>query len=97
MWNVSWRRQARRELRRLDGRLQERITRAIDQLAETNRGDIRRLVDPNLPAGYALRVGEWRILFDRDNGTQTLGPSIFFPVRAPMSRENWLWKQLISR
>lgn len=69
MWTVSWRRQARRKLRRLDARLQERITRAIDQLAKTNRGDIRRLLDPNLPAGYVLRVEGWRILFDRDNST----------------------------
>jgi mRNA interferase RelE/StbE len=47
---------------RLDHPTQNRIIGAIDELAEKNRGDIRRL-EGGQGSVFRLRVGGWRVLF----------------------------------
>lgn len=49
-----------KSLRKLDRKNRERITSAIGQLPE---GDVKRLRGP--ARLWRLRVGEWRVLFDR--------------------------------
>lgn len=71
-WRVIFAGPARRDLRRLDPPIATRITQAIERFAETGQGDVRRLTDPNLNARYALRIGDWRILFNRDVPNQSL-------------------------
>jgi mRNA interferase RelE/StbE len=69
-WQVAFAGRARRDLRRLDHQVRDRILAAIDRLAGENpSGDIRRLT--NRPESR-MRVGDWRILFIRDDETRTL-------------------------
>lgn len=69
-WAVHWETDALREARRLDRVTRRRIVEALDRYAETNYGDVKRLV--NLDAQFRLRVGPWRVLFDMDTESRTL-------------------------
>ena len=61
-WRIVVRRQAKRVLRRLPRDVLERITNAIDELAEEPRphGSIKLSGYENL---YRIRVGNWRISY----------------------------------
>lgn len=59
---------ARRDLARLDPPVRERILAAAARLPD---GDVRRLAG-GLPIRFRLRVGDWRLIFRRD---ETAGSS----------------------
>ena len=72
MAQVSVKRGAQRLMRRLDKRTAKRLLVALQKLEDDpDRDDlnIRRLADT---AGFRLRVGDWRILFDRDGDRITV-------------------------
>jgi mRNA interferase RelE/StbE len=64
-WRVVIEPKARKDLRRIDPPTRARIFRAIDGLAQTAEltGDVKRLQGA---AEYRLRVGDWRVRFERD-------------------------------
>lgn len=66
---VVWAPSARKDLRRLDRTTLERVYAAVHRLAETGHGDAKKLqgVDE-----YRLRVGKWRVRFQRHDETATL-------------------------
>lgn len=70
-WKVLWQPPARRDLKRLDPPNQERILRAVLDLAATAQGDVKRLTDIR-PPEWRLRVGAWRVRFRRDDANQAL-------------------------
>ena len=53
---------ARRDLKHLDPQTAARVIAAVERLAETGEGDVRKLVNVHPPT-YRLRVGDWRVLF----------------------------------
>lgn len=55
---------ARRDFKRLDRDVADRILRAVMLLAETGQGDILALQGRH-QGKYRLRVGDWRVLFER--------------------------------
>ncbi len=66
MASLSYKREARKALQRMDGKTRERVFEALERLAEDpDRRDLDvRPVIGNL--GFRLRVGDWRILFTRE-------------------------------
>jgi len=64
---IRWADRAAKDLARLDRRTRERIVAAIELLAESERGDIRRLQGSRSDI-LRLRVGGWRVLFSKDEG-----------------------------
>lgn len=64
-WRVVVDERARKDLRRIDPPTRQRILRAIERLAAGAEltGDIKRLSGSN---EYRLRVGDWRVRFERD-------------------------------
>jgi mRNA interferase RelE/StbE len=70
---VVWHAQALDDLARIgrqDRRMVQRISHAVDQLAEHNVGDVVKLTDQ---AGlYRLRVGDWRVIFTFEERGQVL-------------------------
>jgi mRNA interferase RelE/StbE len=67
---VSLLRRAMRDLRRLDRATQARVLDSVEQYAETRRGNVQQLRGHEFD--YRLRVGDWRVLFDKDETTQTM-------------------------
>ena len=65
MKEIVWASRAARDLDRIDGVARRRIIAAIESMAESGRGDIRRFADVQ-PPEYRLRVGDWRIRFALD-------------------------------
>ena len=57
-------------LRRRDRRAVERISDAVDALAEDNTGDVRKLT--SAAGQYRLRVGSWRVLFTFEDRGETI-------------------------
>jgi mRNA interferase RelE/StbE len=68
--NVQWRHTAEKDVQRLDRLVRERVVIAIEEYAETGKGDIRRLQGVTPPL-FRLRVGDVRVLF-RAPGDDTL-------------------------
>ncbi len=66
-WQVEIVPAACRDIKRLDRQIQVRIIEALEGLrAEPAQGDIKRLSGIQRPE-WRLRVGDWRIRFERDN------------------------------
>jgi mRNA interferase RelE/StbE len=65
VWSYVLADPARRDLRRLDRTARERIFAALDRLIDTGVGDVRKLAGRE--AEWRLRVGDYRIVFERDN------------------------------
>jgi len=62
-WTYQLAASARRDLKRLDPPVQRRVVDALDQLTrDTMLGDVKRLQ----PGLWRLRVGAWRVIFERD-------------------------------
>ena len=66
-WTLQWSERALKDLARLDRRVRERIVAALERLAETGDGDVRRLHGHDRDV-FRLRVGEWRVLFTVSDG-----------------------------
>lgn len=73
---VEWAKRALKKISRVDEATRSNILSAIDDLAEKNLGDTRRL--EGNPRAYRLRVGGWRVIFSYlSDGTiliQRIGP-----------------------
>ena len=71
-WSVRLATSARRDIKRLDPPIRERVLNAIDGLrTQPPAGDIKRLAGQE-PPEWRLRVGEWRVRFARDPATRTV-------------------------
>jgi len=64
---VEWTTTAMKALRRLDRKMQERISASVDAFAVTERGDVRVYIEGE-KGELALRVGEWRVFIIVDRG-----------------------------
>lgn len=60
-WEVQWTDRARKDLRRLDIQNRQRVIRAVEQLAETEHGNIKTLAGKH--GERRLRVGGWRVRY----------------------------------
>lgn len=58
---VEWAKRALKKISLVDQNTRAKILSAIDDLADNNRGDTRRL--KGIPRAYRLRVGGWRVIF----------------------------------
>jgi len=71
-WRVEITRPAARDLTRLDKPIQARILAALDGLkTDPPTGDIKRLTGPK-PPQWRLRVGDWRVRFNREPATRSV-------------------------
>ncbi len=70
-WRVVVDDRARKDLRRIDPPTRERILRAIARLAQGAEltGDVKRLQGSH---EYRLRVGDWRVRFERNDQQLTV-------------------------
>ena len=69
-WEIRHSRQSRRSLRRLDARIAQRISLSLRRLANGESVDVVNLVEHDVK--FRMRVGDWRVLFDRDEATRTI-------------------------
>lgn len=60
-WSVEWSKGARKDLDRLDADVARRVVGAVDRLAETGQGDVKKL--KGMGGLLRLRVGDWRVFF----------------------------------
>ncbi len=69
-WGLDFTPQARRDLRRLDPQIRDRVLAALDRLLARDASlDVRRLT---ASAEERIRVGDWRIRFTRDTATRLI-------------------------
>ena len=64
---VEWTKQADADLAKLAKRDRRRVRAAVQQLADTRHGHIKRL-GGFAPPRFRLRVGDWRVFFRRETG-----------------------------
>jgi mRNA interferase RelE/StbE len=69
-WRVVWTRRAQRDLDHLDQTIADRVGRAITRLAETEQGDVKRLL--GYENEWRLRVGDWRVRLTFDYPTESI-------------------------
>jgi len=70
-WEISYARSAVRDLEKLETAERALVLRGIQRYAETESGDIKKLqVDKT--STWRLRVGDWRVFFDKDGPNRTL-------------------------
>ena len=63
-WSIELSRPAAKQLERAPDMMQQRIVAALDGLtAQPPQGDIKKLAGS--PSLYRLRVGSWRVVFQR--------------------------------
>ena len=66
LYRVTFKPTAQRELRKLDPPVIKRILQKIERLKRNPRPPgVKKLQD--IPGGYRLRVGDWRILYTVDD------------------------------
>ena len=63
-WRYILTPQARRDMRRLDRPVRQRIFDALDNYVDEHRGSIRKLTGRE--DEWRLRVGDWRVRFEFD-------------------------------
>jgi mRNA interferase RelE/StbE len=70
-WRVVVDDRARKDLRRIDPPTRKRILSAIERLAQSAEltGDVKRLRGSD---EYRLRVGDWRVRFEREDRKLTI-------------------------
>ena len=72
-WTVELAHAAERQFQRLPRTIQQRITRAIDELeADPFKGDVRPLRGRQWRGRYRKRVGRYRIIFIPHRNTRTV-------------------------
>lgn len=67
---LVWTERSADDLQHLDAQTRDRILKAVQRLAETGQGDVRRLEGPERE--WRLRVGDWRVRFTHDVDQQTI-------------------------
>jgi len=69
-WRYVFTARAKRDLRRLDPPVQRQVTAALDTFVASDppRGDVRKLGAHE----WRLRVGDWRVRFDRDDEARVI-------------------------
>lgn len=60
--NVEWSDEALSNLASIESTLAVRIKQSVDRLAETGKGDVKKL-QGRYPPQYRLRVGDYRVRF----------------------------------
>ena len=65
IWGLEWTSRALKDVRKLDASLRSRIVVALERYARSGEGDIVQL-SGIVPPEHRLRVGDWRIRFQRD-------------------------------
>ena len=65
-YTVSFRRSAEKDLRKLDTKVQARVLRAVDPLAQDPRPDGCRKLQGSTDA-YRIRVGDYRVIYTVDD------------------------------
>ena len=68
MRQMEWTEQALEDLAALDKGIAGRIQQAVERLAESGAGNVKRLQGLD-PPEFRLRVGDWRIRFHLDGAT----------------------------
>ncbi len=68
--DVSLSRRATRDLRRLDRSTRARIFDSVERYAESQTGNVRNLRASEYD--YRLRVGDWRVLFNKNETSRTM-------------------------
>ena len=69
-WSIGFIPHGRRDLNRLDPQVRRRVYAALERVTEDPRsGQLSRLVGR---PEYKLRVGEWRIIIELDQGARTV-------------------------
>jgi len=63
---VRWTSRAIKDLKKITREERKKIQKAVDELADSDTGDVRHLVNSN-PPRYRLRVGSLRVIFIRDD------------------------------
>ena len=69
-WEIRHSRRSLRDLRRVDGRTAQRISLSLRRLANGEPVDVVKMAEHEFK--FRMRVGDWRILFDRDEATRTI-------------------------
>lgn len=70
-WEIAYARSAVRDLDKLSPSDRAQILRGIQRYAQTESGDVKKLqVDKT--ANWRLRVGDWRVFFDKDTAKRIL-------------------------
>ena len=70
-WRIEFAEPAERDFAKLAPRDRQRVAQALDRLADTGQGDVKRLQGYD-PAQWHLRVGTLRIRFTFDRGTSCI-------------------------
>lgn len=60
-WTVDWSKGAGKDLEKLDPTVADRVTKAVNRLAEEGVGDVKKL--KGMGGMLRLRVGDWRVFF----------------------------------
>lgn len=69
-WRVDFGRRAERDMRRLDPPVRRRVFAALDRLAADDPAlDVLKLTGEET---WRVRVGDWRILFERDESARQI-------------------------
>lgn len=64
-WQIVWMPRALKDTRKLDPQIRERVVAAVERFASTGSGDVLQLEDVQ-PPEWRLRVGDWRVRFQKD-------------------------------
>jgi mRNA interferase RelE/StbE len=65
-YTVNFRRSAEKDLRKLDAKVQTRVLRAVEPLAQNPRPDGCRKLQGSTDA-YRIRVGDYRVIYTVDD------------------------------
>jgi mRNA interferase RelE/StbE len=68
---IDWAKRALKELARLDRPTRERILSALSELADSHKGDVRRL-EGAASTTFRLRVGSWRVILSYEDDASIL-------------------------
>jgi mRNA interferase RelE/StbE len=65
-FEIEYNAEARRDLRKMSPKVVRRVIGKIERLADGLIGDVKRL--RQFSPSYRLRVGDWRVLFEIEDG-----------------------------